>query len=89
MHIALNTKLDVRFAEKYPDPINPEELWLRAEEAYELEDYEKSQKLIGKVVKYNPKIEIYFILIYMQNNCRLSVIIENVQILGSNTRVFL
>ncbi|XP_008204289.1 cilia- and flagella-associated protein 70 [Nasonia vitripennis] len=50
MHTALNTKLDVRLVEEASKPDSPKELWFRAEEAYEFEDYEKTDKLITKIV---------------------------------------
>ncbi|XP_011500450.1 PREDICTED: tetratricopeptide repeat protein 18 [Ceratosolen solmsi marchali] len=50
MHIALNTKLDVRFGDEYIDPENPDELWIRAEEAYEYKHYDKANKLLIKII---------------------------------------
>lgn len=49
MHTALNTKLDVRLAEEASKLESSKELWFRSEEAYEFEDYEKTDKLITKV----------------------------------------
>ncbi|XP_058799316.1 cilia- and flagella-associated protein 70-like [Phymastichus coffea] len=55
MHIALNSKLDVRYAEELEERENIKDLWIRAEEACEFEDYEKADKLFVKIICDNQK----------------------------------
>lgn len=50
MHIAVNTKLDVRNDEKNKELQGSQILWYLAEEAYELEEYEKVERLVSKVL---------------------------------------
>ncbi|KAJ8669745.1 hypothetical protein QAD02_001004 [Eretmocerus hayati] len=54
MHIALNSKLDIRLAESPCGDDGPEEIQIRIEECWESENYEKADQLITKTI-YNDK----------------------------------
>lgn len=50
MHVALNSKLDVRCDdEELEERENFKDLWIRAEEACEFEDYDKADQLFVTV----------------------------------------